>query len=107
MHERIVTLVERMHERTKARRLSWDKNPKGNFETSFPNYTVELSEDSDWNIWLYIYNDEGEVIDTVSDEMLRQSTPRGAKLAELYTMARRTALGSDEAIENLISALED
>jgi hypothetical protein len=107
MHERIATLVERLHERTKAKKLAWERNAKGNFEKSFPDYTVELSEDRDWNIWLHIYNDEGDIIETISDEMLRQGRLQGDKLAELYTMARRIALGSDQAIENLISALED
>ena len=107
MQERIATLIDRLHAKTKARALAWERNPEGNFQTSFPDYTVELSEDDDLNFWIQIYNEEGEKVEAVSDTGLRRLGMSSTKLLELHDMARRMALGSDEAIEKLIAALEE
>ena len=50
------------------------------------------------------------MLDKVSDATLMTEAElfdHGIMLDELYGMARRIALGSDQAIENLISVLED
>jgi hypothetical protein len=107
MHERIAKLVERLHEKTNAGALAWEKDPSGDLQASFPNYAVELSKDRDWTTWLYIYNEEADVINSISEETVSQLAPQVPKVAELYGMARRIALRSDQATENLISALED
>lgn len=108
MHERIAKLVERLYEKTGAKTLLWEKNAHGNFEASFPNYTVELSYNGG-DVILAIYNDEGEKLESVLSSAFLQHIDLidyERKMHELYHMARRMALGSDEAIERLISALE-
>ena len=110
MYERIAKLVDRLHEKTEARAIAWEKSPSGNFQASFPRYTVELSQGRDMNVYVTIYNDEGDILERVSDKNLidNQGTlEEGLVLNALYDIARRIALGSDEAIDNLISALED
>jgi hypothetical protein len=110
MHERIAKLIERLHEKTKAKTIAWEKSPSGNFEASFPNYTVELSQGGSTRLFLTIYNEEGDMLDKISDETLMTEAElfdHGLMLGELYGMARRIALGSDQAIESLISALEN
>ena len=109
MYERIAKLVERLYEKTEAKTLLWEKNAHGNFETSFPNYTVELSY-NDGDVILAIYNDEGDIVESILSNTFLQSMDLidcERKMRELYRMARRTALGSDEAVERLISALEE
>ena len=109
MYERIGTLIERLLERTKTKALKWEQNPSKNFEASFPNYTVELAA-CDQIICLQIYNDEGEVLESTTTAQLNGTADlykHANQLENLYEMARRTALGSDQAVESLIAALED
>jgi hypothetical protein len=109
MYDRIAKLVERLHEKTKARAIAWGETPNESFQASFAHYTVELSREGA-DVFLGIYNEEGRILESVSDEMIKTQpglARQGIMLYDLYAMARRTALGSDEAIEDLISSLED
>jgi hypothetical protein len=117
MNERLGQLVERLHSRTEHREIQWQKSSPDTFETSFPNYTVEVGQFSGFpepTTYLKIYNEEGEVLEMVQDPELRTGDfvagyddRYQVKLREIYQMARRIALGTDEAIDSLISALDD
>ena len=117
MNDRLGRLVERLHSKSERREIQWQKSVPDAFETSFPNYTVEVGQISgspESTTYLKIYNEEGEVIEFVQDQELRSGAFYSSdddkyqtKLRETYQMARRVALGTEEAIDNLIMALED
>jgi hypothetical protein len=108
MNEPIAKLIGRLHEKTERKEIRWKRNANKNFEASFPNYTVELADAED-TIWLYIYNNEGDILDSTTSHQLGDwsMVESSDELEDLYRMARRIALGSDEAIEKLLAALED
>jgi hypothetical protein len=117
MNERLGKLVERLHDKTERREIQWQKSLPYAFEASFPNYTIEVGQDSkaiDLITYLKIYNEEGEEIEFVHDYELKSGGLLGiyddkyqVQLRETYQMARRVALGTEAAIDNLILALED
>jgi hypothetical protein len=116
MNERLRRLVDRLHEKSSQGEVAWRKGASGAFEVSFPRYTIALNESGESLVaTLTIYNDEGEVLDFVTENSfdvggLLIRTPDldfQRKLRETYRMARRTALGSDQAIENLLAELEN
>jgi hypothetical protein len=114
MNGRLGKLVERLHEKSERGELAWRKGASGALEVSFPRYTVALDQlAKDKEITLTIYNDEGEVLDYITDNSLVAEI-KGLlggsyqiKLRETYNLARRKALGSDQAIDDLLRVLED
>jgi hypothetical protein len=110
MEPNVAKLVEKLHERTKSNEVQWQRADRGVFTVSFPNYSIDVGGD-EWVIVLRIYNSEGEIIETVSSDEISQESGSsnvdyGTKLRELHRLARRSALRSDEAIDELISLLE-
>jgi hypothetical protein len=113
MNGRLEKLVERLHEKSERGELTWRKGASGALEVTFPRHTVALDQlAKDKEITLTIYNDEGEILDYITEHNLKEET-RGLlggryqiKLRETYHMARRKALGSDQAIDDLLRVLE-
>jgi hypothetical protein len=110
MNQKLAKLVDRLQERTNSNHIQWQRADRGVFTVSFPNYSIDISGD-EWVTVLRICNSEGEIIEAVSSDELPQnsesvSVDNGMKLRELHKLARRSALRSDEAIDDLISVLE-
>jgi hypothetical protein len=110
MNQKLFKLVEMLYERTKSNAVQWQRADRGVFTVSFPNYSIDISGD-EWVIVLRIYNSEGEIIETISSDELQQGVDTlnadyGMKMRELHKLARRSALRSDEAIDDLISVLQ-
>jgi hypothetical protein len=115
MYEKLAKLVDRLYERTEANAVQWGKADREVFAASFPNYSVDLSEAH--NTWgspafvLRIYNSDGDVVEWISSRTLASELPASDKdyekiMEELYKLARRSALKSDQAVDELISVLE-
>lgn len=111
-------LVVRLHKATSEGKLDW--KPGGNenqFQVSFPNYTVILTRDTQGeDYFVSIINDLGELTEAFSDVDLSSGAsfaldqPTGSwvqTMREIYTMARRTALGVDKALDAILKNLSD
>jgi hypothetical protein len=118
MNERLGKLIERLHAKTERGEIPWKKVDSAavdGFEASFPNYTVEVARTKDQQkLVLRIYNQDGDALESVFDYELRIGNIRDGYdvrfenlLHETYQMARRIALGTEKAIDELISVLTD
>jgi hypothetical protein len=126
--DKIVTLAKRIQERTKEGALRWEVTARENtFQVAFPESVVQISRWLDSRgregYALRILNAEGLVLEDITEhtlqDVLRQSmtahegflgepSPEMAArriMEDIYTSARRIALGTDRALEDLIKRL--
>ena len=114
MTERLVTLLERLYEKSKAGSLAWQRVPSGAFQVSFPRYTVSISK---LNLSgrsltvLSILDHQGNTIETIGEDDLEHiggdTGPISQKLRDTYHLANMFAgTGADKAVEAILKALE-
>jgi len=115
--KRFVHLVTKLHENTLRKRISWRPTPDNEvFEAVFPQYSLRIGlkqrrETLDYVI--NILNDEGIAVEDFSDEDLSRDFSLDAPqqgwfrfMGEIHEMARRQALGADQAIDAILGELE-
>lgn len=111
VNERIIKLVERLHQRTLDGKIIWEQTDKeGVFQTAFPEYSLKISKSEDSqdysvSIFLQIYNKDGILIEKIHDSQLLPMVPFST-MEELYDTARRTVMGVDKAIDDILSELD-
>jgi hypothetical protein len=96
-------LIDRLLEKSKSGILDWDVGPHSN------EYIIVIGTNSigireyGGECTLYIYNESGEMVESISD-----MSPEGSfgKLTELHDLARRNALGADKIIDSLLDELD-
>jgi hypothetical protein len=110
--KKLVSLIKRLKEKTLKGTISWEKTvEEGVFQASFPDYAVTIGQERREDTWDYvfrIYNDKGELVEVVAE---RDFSPEDFGIRpydfidEIYVVARRTAMGVDQAIDSILSAL--
>jgi hypothetical protein len=111
---RMLKLVQRLHAKTKAGEIQWERtSSRDTFQSAFPNYVVrvfvrtEPEESPDY--YVAIRDQAGTLIEQASDEAIDMAVPNAKAydlMTDLYTMARRQALGVDKALDSLLGELE-
>ncbi len=101
--ERMLRLVQKMLLLSKEGKIKWDPTADEDlFLTTFPEYSVSVTG-GDTSPALRLHNSEGRLIEGYSPE------PYGSShnaLVELFSEARRSALGLDQALDNIFARLE-
>lgn len=125
-HDKLAILVRKLHQRTIEGRLEWEVTAtSGVYQTSFANYSINISkqqsqeryapEDAE-DVRLSILNDEGAELESfldvdLPDSEFEDSVGQSARayriMSETYDSARRYALGSEQAIDEILLDLED
>ena len=116
-YEKMANLIYRLHAQTMRGSLQWlETEEEGVYQLSFPNYAVRVStRDSEMHSGLdflvSIYNLEGKLIDEVSDQDMGEDMERAGASAfmtmrELYDEARRSAMGVQQALMEIMKNLE-
>lgn len=101
---RLAELEKLLLEKTKAGEVQWEKTvTKTVFQAAFAKYTILLSGSGD-SPYLSLLDEDGDIIETLSP---LSAVNLGAlnELKELYEMARRRALGADQALDEVLSIL--
>jgi hypothetical protein len=109
---KIVRLIQGVVRQTSAGKIDWEVTEREEvFQASFANYSIRLSHseaDMGVDYWLTIINNEGLVIESVSDVQVRDELDGAYKIMEgLYANARRVALGVDKALDDLLNIFDD
>jgi hypothetical protein len=122
MMEKQKRLIDLLLNRSKKNELEWREAVQKNaFQVSFRDNTVLIKRkasqtgDPDESDYEYqLINDEGKTVDSFTDvELMSTEDERAEKLSwyrkseELYDMARRTALGSEKVLNQILSDLSD
>lgn len=120
---KLYELMRRLIDQTERESLGWESQGATTFSTSFPKYTVEISDASyggDPEYVLKLYDKEGTLIEKaepgdipapegslieLSGEDI--SAPSSSRMMHrLFAAARRRALGVDRAVDDILSSLE-
>jgi hypothetical protein len=107
---KLIELAKLIYEKTKAGEITWEKTAyQGGFQTSFPKYSVIIRK---LPVGLgaptiLLLDDKGEVIEELAYNPVVE-TPEGAVrlLDELFDLARRRAMGVDQALDELLRELQ-
>ena len=119
--KKIFELAIRLLEQTKRGARHWEatvsssvSEPAQPFLTSFPKYSVKISQAWDGSgdsshVVLRIYNEEGSEIEAASDDELDKMLGHADRVhelfRELYQEARRSALNVEGALDDLLASL--
>lgn len=114
--EKYGNLVERLLRKTRDGSLEWKTSvQEGRYQISFKDNAVRIRAREDEEnpmVFLELINDEGVVAETINDEELDSSIPRDKhfwykEMATLYGLARRSALGSDKILDEILNDLDE
>jgi hypothetical protein len=105
-------LVQRLHQKTLKGGLSWEETAlKNAYQTSFSNYTIRIRlQDHEDNPYIFvsIFNHDGRLIDEFHDESIRDDLQNSYPvMREIYDTARRSALGVEQALDDILDALQE
>jgi hypothetical protein len=110
-------LVKRLLERTRMRELEWKESVDGeSFLVSFKDNSVgirKLEKKSSIDYEIALFNDEGRVVDTFTDPELDATSlnPDDHQwygiMKDLHEIARRTALGSEKVLDEILDEIDD
>lgn len=113
MASKHVGLIARLHQRTLDGDLAWEETAEeGVYQLAFPDYAMRFSrrwdrDESCFDYVLSIHNDEGTLIEEVTDATILQQLPNAYRIMEeTYETARRTAMGVEKALDALIARLD-
>ncbi len=114
--DRRIVLIQSLHDRTQEKIISWERTAvPGVFQVAFLNYSVTIArrptreeEALEDDVYIRIYDQFGDIIEEIVDTDLGSEGMRPTPyqvMDSIYTMARRSSLGVDKAINELIMQL--
>ena len=106
---KMIELADQVLRSTRAGKLNWQEGVRRNsYTVHFPDISLSIVENRDRLLTLELINDKGTVIETLSRHDLGDfgdSEDDGAKLREIYDIARRQAVDVDGTIGKAIEYL--
>jgi hypothetical protein len=110
--ERLTTLAQELAVATTHRAEGWELRDGDVYVWAAPEGTVTIASrdrDGEPPYELTVHTTGGERVDELASELLEndQPAPWNEPLAELYRIARRSALGADEIIDALLERLRE
>jgi hypothetical protein len=109
-HARVIVLCERLAAATLGREADWAADGEDHFRWGREEGSVTIGardRDGQPPYELAIFNGEGEKVEELTSALVDEDRPAdwNEPLAELYRVARRSALHADDIIDALISSL--
>ncbi|MGA2118682.1 MAG: hypothetical protein ABSH56_28495 [Bryobacteraceae bacterium] len=113
--QKIYDLATKLLAKTRSVTLTWESTPSGEaFLTSLAAFSVKVSRVWDEyghesNVMLSISGSDGRAVESSVDNDLAEKLKLPAvvqTMGELYTEARRAALGVDAALDQLLAELD-
>jgi hypothetical protein len=110
--ERLAALAQHLVEATAQRRADWDVRDEDVYVWGAAEGSVTVASrdrDGEPPYELALFTADGRKIDQLESELLigDEPAPWNEALAELYRIARRSALGADEIIDALLERLAE
>ncbi len=114
-YEKVGRLIDSLYNNTKSADITWEESEKdGTYQVSFPKYSVRIfnrfneHEYDTKDYFIQIINENGIVIDEVSDIDVKEVIQDAFyKMKEIHDLARRQALGVDEALDAILGNLDE
>ena len=109
--EKIVALLQRVLDKTVKGELHWESTANAStYTVPFARFSLTLEQvpetrDTRSYILLRLSNDRGQVVEEFDEHKARRMGFEQA--ADLYDRARRTAMGLNSALDELLTELDD
>ena len=113
MTEKMADLLHRLSNLTSQGKIKWEETArKGFYQYSFPSYTVQIGEDPDedpnFRYVMRLINDNNVVMEQVTPSDLQPHLPVAFDvMRELHIMAKREALGTEKALDDILLLLKE
>lgn len=110
-YQKIADLIEKLYQKTGEGQINWETtSTEGVYQAILKSYSVRILKqilEERTVIVLQIYNEEGDLIEEVNDEDVGRVSKWGAfaTMLELYESARRTAMGTEKAVDEILEEL--
>jgi hypothetical protein len=111
MPRKLSDLVLALAKKTEQGKVSWEKTAEEEvYQVAFPNYTIHLltrpsDESEGLDYLLRIMDEDGTLIEEVSDVDLGGGGVFFKAMDQMYKSARRRALGVDKALDAIFASL--
>jgi hypothetical protein len=110
--EKLWKLASLLYQRTSSGQIKWEQTARKNsFLTAFPNHSVQIGYEEGGAMTpplyrLSVFNEDGALVEDTTDLGIGATAERGAyPLSEIYALARRSAIGADAVLDELIAEL--
>jgi hypothetical protein len=108
--EKVWELAQLLHSKTTAGEIKWEHTAEKNtFLTAFPRHSIRIGHDAGSDSYtISIFNEYGALVEQADDRSIMRLTGTrrpNTLMSELFTTARRSALGADSALDELIAEL--
>jgi len=113
---KVIGIFLSLHEKTKRGEIKWEETENAKeFQVAFPTYSIRIgSQEGQYGLPVYylkIFNQEGKLIEEIGQDELGAGVypigpGPGARMQELYELARRIAMRVEEALDSILSELE-
>ncbi|HEX8429640.1 MAG TPA: hypothetical protein VF625_00075 [Longimicrobium sp.] len=114
MVDKRVVLIKRLLHRTENGGMTWEPTARENeFLSSFSGYTVSIgsrrTSPGDPDLVFSIYNADGSLVEEFDDTDLPADNDFDpyVTMGRLHEMARRYAMGAEQALDSLLNELDD
>ncbi len=112
-YNKLDKLLQALRNSTEKGETEWEESSwSGSFQASFPNYSVTLRKSDKFNggeeYTISILDYHGETIEEATDEDMSEVNLKAfEEMKDLYEIARRRAKGVEQALDELLSQLDD
>ena len=120
-YKKLAELAYKLHQMTIKGKVAWQETvTAGVYRASFSNYSLQISLEPSENlqgpkdIRISVFGDDGNEIESFIDEDIKQWISNFDPFStgyhmmhETYEVARRSALGTEQAIDQILADLED
>ena len=107
-YQKIILVIQKLIDKTSAGEIGWEETELENvYQAVFPEYSVRIWPRGE-DFVLGIFNAQGALIEEVSDVALKDELSDSYRIMkDLYLSARRAAMGVDQALDEILSSLEE
>ena len=104
--ERLVQIAEKLLERSKRGEIEWKETAgESSFSVSFPGYSATITKVSSSRYKLAVQNRLGTDVDSLRASGTRRDSEPFEMLMQLFQVARRVGVGTDQVLEGLLGHL--
>jgi hypothetical protein len=115
MTDKLRSLVDGLLEKTRAGEITWEEYPRDDvFQAALGDHVLTIERQGNiparpWQsrVKINIYNMGGKVVESFDNTKIENAEQQyGDLMEEIHSLARRQALGADQAISDILERLE-
>lgn len=109
MYQKLWKLIGKLESYSDYGSRKWEETTSPNaFQLSLPEYVLRIAESGNDYV-ISIFNNNGRLVEAASDSDFTDNGVLGAyqALRRLYEKARRSAVGAEKAVDDILKSLDD